>query len=51
VVATDAAGRLLPRGRAILAETGALIEDARGERRSPSGIVEIGLVSVVARPV
>lgn len=51
VVATEAAARLLPRVRAILAETGALIEDARGERASPSGIVEIGLVPVVARPL
>jgi DNA-binding transcriptional LysR family regulator len=51
VVATDAAARLLPRARAILAETSALIEDARGERASPSGIVEIGLVPVVARPL
>ena len=51
VVATEATARLLPRVRAILAETGALIEDARGERASPSGIVEIGLVPVVARPL
>jgi DNA-binding transcriptional LysR family regulator len=51
VIATEAAERLLPRARAILAETGALIEDARGERASPSGVVEIGLVPVVARPL
>ncbi len=51
VVPTEAAQRLLPRARAILAETGALLEDARGERSSPAGIVEIGLVPVVARPL
>jgi LysR family nitrogen assimilation transcriptional regulator len=51
VVATEAGERLLPRARAILAETGALIEDARGERSSPAGLVEIGLVPVVARPL
>lgn len=51
VIATEAAERLLPRARAILAETGALVEDARGERASPSGVVEIGLVPVVARPL
>jgi DNA-binding transcriptional LysR family regulator len=51
VIATEAAQRLLPRARTILAETGALLEDARGERSSPAGIVEIGLVPVVARPL
>lgn len=51
VTPTDVARRLLPRARAILAETGALIREARGERSSPTGTVEIGLVPAVTRPL
>jgi DNA-binding transcriptional LysR family regulator len=51
VVPTELAQRLLPRARAILAETGALLEEARGERSSPAGTVELGLVPAVSRPL
>lgn len=46
---TEAGQRLLPRTRAILAETSALVEAAQGERDAPSGVVEIGIVPAVAR--
>jgi LysR family nitrogen assimilation transcriptional regulator len=51
VVPTDIALRLLPRARAILSETDALVEEARGERSSPAGIVDLGLVPAVSRPL
>lgn len=48
---TELATRLQPAARAILAESGALIEAARGERASPSGTVELGLVPAASRPM
>ena len=51
VVATDLAQRLQTRARAILAESDALLEEARGERASPAGTVELGLVPAVSRPM
>lgn len=51
VTPTEPALRLLPRAHAILAETQALLEDARGERSSPGGTVELGLVPAVSRPL
>jgi len=47
---TDLALRLQPRARAILAESEALLEEARGERASPAGAVELGMVPAAARP-
>lgn len=51
VLPTDLALRLLPRAQAILAETDALFEEARGERSSPAGTVVLGLVPAVSRPL
>jgi len=51
VVPTDVALRLLPRARVILAESEALVEEARGERSSPGGTVDLGLVPAVSRPL
>lgn len=51
VTPTELAMRLLPRARAILAETQALLEEARGERSSPGGTVDLGLVPAVSRPL
>ena len=51
VLPTDVGQRLLPRARAILAEAAGLVEEARGERDSPAGVVELGVVPVVARPL
>jgi DNA-binding transcriptional LysR family regulator len=51
VVATDFAQRLQTRVRAILAESDALLEEARGERASPAGTVELGMVPAVSRPM
>lgn len=48
---TDLALRLLPRAHAILAETEALLEEARGERSSPAGTVDLALVPAVSRPL
>jgi DNA-binding transcriptional LysR family regulator len=51
VIATDLAHLLLPRVRAILAESDALLGAARGEQSSPAGIVELGMVPAVSRPL
>lgn len=51
VIATDLALRLQPRARAILAEGDALLEEARGERASPGGLVELGVVPAASRPL
>lgn len=48
---TELARALLPRAGAILAETDALREEARGESASPAGLVELGVVPAVARPL
>jgi DNA-binding transcriptional LysR family regulator len=49
-VPTDLAARLQTRARAILAESDALLEEARGERASPAGTVDLALVPAVSRP-
>lgn len=51
VIATDLAQRLQARARAILSESDALVAEARGERASPAGTVELGLVPAVSRPM
>ena len=51
VAPTELALRLMPRARTILAETQALVDEARGEGSSPAGIVELGLVPAVSRPL
>lgn len=51
VIATDLALRLQARARAILSENDALLAEARGERASPAGTVELGLVPAVSRPM
>ncbi len=51
VAPTELGMRLLPRARRVLAEAAALESDARGERESPSGTVEIAFVPAVARPL
>lgn len=48
---TELGHRLRPRARAILAEGDALLEEARGERASPAGTVELGMVPAASRPV
>lgn len=51
VVPTDLGSRLVLRARAILAELDALDETARGERSSPAGTVELGIVPAMSRPL
>src|SRR5690606_8387195 len=51
VVLTEVGRKLLPRARTVLAEAGGLFEEARGERNNPAGVVELGVVPVVARPL
>ncbi|HVL77586.1 MAG TPA: LysR family transcriptional regulator [Noviherbaspirillum sp.] len=48
---TDLGERLLPRIQSILAETDALVRDAQGERDSPTGVVEIGVVPALSQPL
>jgi DNA-binding transcriptional LysR family regulator len=48
---TELGARLRPRAQAILAETDALVEEARGERASPAGTVELGMVPAASRPM
>ena len=51
IVPTELGNRLVPRARAILAELQALDDAARGEQSSPSGIVELGIVPALSRPL
>lgn len=48
---TELGQRLLPRIQIILGETETLVRDAQGERDSPSGTVEIGVVPGMSRPL
>ncbi|MEJ7928713.1 LysR family transcriptional regulator [Ramlibacter sp. AN1015] len=50
VVLTDVGRRMLPRAKALLAESDALVGELRGERTSPAGTVELAVVPSV-RPV
>jgi LysR family nitrogen assimilation transcriptional regulator len=50
VVLTDVGRRLLPRAKALLAESEALLGELRGEGTSPAGTVELAVVPAV-RPV
>jgi DNA-binding transcriptional LysR family regulator len=49
VVLTEVGERLLPRAKALLAETGAFHDAARGLANDPRGAVEIGMVPAAAR--
>jgi DNA-binding transcriptional LysR family regulator len=48
---TDFALALLPRARAMLADNDALCAEALGEQTNPAGVVTLGLVPAVARPL
>ncbi|MEO5883853.1 MAG: LysR family transcriptional regulator [Caldimonas sp.] len=50
-VLTELGERLHPRARAVLAELTALAEEVHGERDSPRGHVEIGVVPGMSRPL
>ena len=50
VTLTELGEQLQPRINGILADLAALAEDARGERDSPRGDVELGVVPSMSRP-
>jgi len=51
MVLTELGERLWPRIKIILGETESLMRDAQGERERPSGLVEVGVVPGISRPL
>jgi DNA-binding transcriptional LysR family regulator len=51
VVPTELGARLQPRAHAIVAESDALVEEARGALSSPAGTVTLALVPAIAKPL
>lgn len=51
VALTELGGRLAPRAKALLADAGELLAAAHDARASPAGIVELGFVPAIARPL
>ncbi len=51
VVLTELGRHVLPRAQALLADASALVEDTGGNGRRPAGIVNVGLLPSMARPM
>lgn len=51
VLLTEMGRQLLPRAQALLADAGSLMEEASGNLRLPAGVVNVGLLPSMVRPI
>lgn len=51
VLLTELGLQVLPRAQALLADAGTLVEEASGQLRQPAGVVNVGLLPSMVRPM